>query len=169
MSGGAGTTHGARRRVTLERTYAGATVDEVWEMWTTKDGIESWWGPDGFEVKVRSIDLRPGGQLAYAMIAIAPPQIEFMSKAGMPTVNECRLTYTELAAPRRLAYTHVVDFVPGTAPYDVSHLVELYAVDGGVRLVLTFDAMHDEPWTQRAVMGWQMELGKLEAALAATT
>ena len=38
---------------------------------TTKDGIESWWGPGGFTVKVRKLDLRSGGELHYAMIAIA--------------------------------------------------------------------------------------------------
>jgi hypothetical protein len=27
--------------------------------------------------------------------------------------------------------------------------------------------MHDETWTQRAVMGWEMELGKLGRLLAA--
>jgi hypothetical protein len=33
-------------------------------------------------------------------------------------------------------------------------------------LVLTFDAMHDEQWTNLAVMGWQSELGKLAEVLA---
>jgi hypothetical protein len=33
-------------------------------------------------------------------------------------------------------------------------------------MVLTFDAMHDEEWTKRATMGWEMELGKLAKALA---
>src|SRR5438552_14247637 len=32
---------------------------------------------------------------------------------------------------------------------------------GGVRMVLTLDAMHDEHWTKLAVMGWESELGKL--------
>ena len=58
----------ARKRITMERTFA-ASVADVWELWTTKDGIESWWGPDGFRVEVRSIDLRVGGELRYAMIA----------------------------------------------------------------------------------------------------
>ena len=34
-------------------------------------------------------------------------------------------------------------------------------------LKLTLDAMHDEEWTQRAVMGWEQELGKLEETLKA--
>jgi hypothetical protein len=49
-----------------------ATLDEVWAMWTTKDGIESWWGPEGFAVFVREIDVRPDGTLLYEMRAIDP-------------------------------------------------------------------------------------------------
>ena len=37
----------------------------------------------------------------------------------------------------------------------------------GVRMVLTFDAMHDEHWTQMAVMGRESELGKLARVLKA--
>lgn len=37
---------GSTGRVRLERTYD-ATIDEVWRLWTTREGIESWWGPRG--------------------------------------------------------------------------------------------------------------------------
>lgn len=149
-----------KRRITLDRTYS-APIEQVWDLWTTREGIESWWGPDGFAVKVRKLDLRPGGELHYAMTAVAPPQVEFMKKAGMPLTTEARLTYTEIAPPQRLAYTHLADFIPGVAPYGVATVVELHQTAEGVRLVLTFDAMHDEEWTQRAAMGWESELGKL--------
>ena len=67
------------RRITLERTWQ-ATPEEVWALWTTKEGIEAWWGPEGFRVEVRSIDLRPGGLLRYAMIAAAPETVAFMAR-----------------------------------------------------------------------------------------
>ena len=155
----------SKRRITLERTYK-ASLQDVWDMWTTKDGIESWWGPDGFSVKVRKLDLRPGGELHYAMTATAAPQVEFMKKAGMPLTTEAKLTYTEVSPPRRLAYTHLADFIPGVEPYRVAHLIELTPMGDSVRMVLTFDAMHDEEWTNRAKMGWEMEFGKLAKALA---
>ena len=85
----------ARRRMTLERVYR-ADLQDVWDLWTTKDGIESWWGPGGFAVTVRKLDLRPGGELLYAMTAVDPPQIAFMKKAGMPLTQELRITYTRL-------------------------------------------------------------------------
>ena len=65
----------AKRRIVIERTYQ-ARIQEVWELWTTKEGIESWWGPGGFAVKVRKLELRPGGQLLYDMTAIAPAQAQ---------------------------------------------------------------------------------------------
>jgi uncharacterized protein YndB with AHSA1/START domain len=158
---------GARRTVTLERFFK-SSIEEVWDLWTTKEGIESWWGPDGFAVTVHKLDLRPGGALLYAMTAVGSDQIEFMKNAGMPLVSETRVTYTEIDPPRRLAYSTVADFIPGVEPYDVTTLVELHPIADGVRLVLTQEAMHDESWTEMAVMGWESELNKLARVLNRT-
>ena len=116
-----------RPKLTLERTFQ-ASIDEVWELWTTKEGIESWWGPEGFSVVVRDLDLRPGHGLAY------------MEK---------------------------VDFIPGVETYEVETVIELAQVGGEVRMVLTFDAMHDDHWTKLAVMGREGELVRLAKVLAA--
>jgi uncharacterized protein YndB with AHSA1/START domain len=153
-----------RRRITFERTYQ-ADVQDVWDLWTTKEGIESWWGPGGFAVTVHSIDLRPGGELRYAMTAIDPPQVDFMRQAGMPITQECRITFVDVQPLQRLEYLHLADFVPGVDPYDVTQVVELHRTTSGVRMVLTIEAMHDDEWTMRATMGWESELGKLGVAL----
>jgi uncharacterized protein YndB with AHSA1/START domain len=156
----------SRKRIAMERTFA-STLEDVWALWTTEEGIESWWGPPGFSVTVRAIDLRPGGELRYAMIARTPEMIAFMKGAGMPVTTEHRAVYTEVEAPRRLRYRHDADFIPGVAPYDVDTLVELHETATGVRMVLSFDAMHADEWTERAVQGWELELGQLAAVLAA--
>ena len=153
------------RQIKLERTFR-ASADDVWELWTTKDGIESWWGPEGFRVQVHALDLRVGGVLLYSMIASAPEQVAFMKREGMPIAHEARITFTEVARPHRLAYRHDVDFVPNVAAYDIATLVEINATADGVRLTLTSDAMHDDEWTRRATMGWESELGKLATRLA---
>ncbi len=141
---------------TFERTF-NASLEEVWELWTTREGIEAWWGPDGFEVKVLELDLKPQGQLVYAQTAIAAPQMEFLKRAGMPLTTQARITYVEIVAPRRLHYIQLADFIPGTKPYDVNALVELSLRDGKVKMVLTHDTMHDERWTNLARMGWENE------------
>jgi uncharacterized protein YndB with AHSA1/START domain len=154
-----------RKRITLERDYR-AEIQDVWDLWTTKEGIESWWGPGGFAVTVRKLDLRPGGELHYDMTATAPPQIEFMKKHGMPTTTKARISFTEVTPPTRLAYVHLADFIPGVEPYDVATIVELRETPEGVHMALSFDAMHNDEWTERAVMGWTSEIGKLGERLA---
>jgi uncharacterized protein YndB with AHSA1/START domain len=156
----------ARARFSIERTY-GASIDESWALWTTKAGIESWWGPEGFEVTVTSLDLRPGGELVYLMTATAPEQVAFMNGAGMPLSTECKVTYTEVSPPGRLAYKTLADFVPDVTPYEVATVVELRATADGVKLTITFDAMHDDLWTERARAGHESQLRKLDALLAA--
>jgi uncharacterized protein YndB with AHSA1/START domain len=153
------------KQVRLERTYP-ASIEDVWELWTTKEGIESWWGPDGFAVTVNELALEPGGELSYAMTAVSPETIAFMKRANMSTTTISRIVFSEVSPPSRLVYRHSVDFVPGVEPYDTGVVLELETTKEGVRLVLTIDAMHDEEWTQRAVMGWESELGKLGRVLA---
>jgi len=157
-------TQPARRKVSIERTF-NAAIEEVWELWTTKDGIESWWGPDGFEVKVRKLDFRPGGELLYDMTAIAPDQIEFMKKAGMPLTTPSFVTYTEVVPRKRIAFTQLADFIPNVTPYKVAMAVDFDTSPQGVRMVVSLDAMHDEYWTKMAVMGWENELDKLAKLL----
>jgi uncharacterized protein YndB with AHSA1/START domain len=157
---------GKRRRITMERTFD-APIEDVWDLWTTKEGLESWWGPEGFTVTVHAIDLRPGGEMRYAMRATAPDVVEGMKRMGMPLVTEARLTYAEISPRQRLAYVHVADFVPGVAAYDIATEVKLFTASPGVRMVVTIDAMHDERWTELAVKGWESQLGKAARALAA--
>jgi uncharacterized protein YndB with AHSA1/START domain len=155
----------AKRTIALERTYR-AAIEDVWELWTTKDGIESWWGPEGFTVTVQKLELRVGGELDYTMTATATPQVEFMKRAGMPLANQSRITFTEITPPKRLVYAHSVSFVPGVEQYSVSTELDLSANGPNVDLVLTIEAMHDEVWTERAVMGWKSELEKLAKRLS---
>src|SRR5712671_4541028 len=124
-------------------------------------------GPEGFDVTVTSLDLRPGGELVYLMTATAPEQVAFMKQAGMPLTNECKVTYVEVSPPSRLAYKTLPDFVPGVAPYEVATVVELQPATEGVKLTITFDGMHDEVWTQRARAGHESQMRKLDTLLAA--
>lgn len=57
--------------------------------------------------------------------------------------------------------------MPDVEAYDVVTLLELHEVEGGgTRLVLTFEAMHDDRWTQLARMGHESELDRLERLIS---
>ena len=146
----------------LERTYGAATPEQVWQLWTTAAGIERWWAPDGFEVRVDELDLQIGGTLRYTMTATAPEQVAFMERAGMPLATQSTKRFTELGEPHRLAYRSLVDFVPGVEPYEVLTIVEIEpAPGGGTRVTMHAEPMHDAVWNERLLAGRSMELDAL--------
>ena len=152
------------QRFTMTRRFR-ATLNDLWALWTTAKGIESWWGPPGFAVTVQSIDLRAGGMLHYTMTAHQPEMVAFMQANGMPTATPAQITYAEVTPLKRLAYSHLVDFVPGVAPYSTELAVD-FSQDGALaQMALTFQRMHDAEWSERQRMGWEQELGKLAALL----
>jgi uncharacterized protein YndB with AHSA1/START domain len=154
------------QRIVIERHLA-AQPQTVFELWTTKHGIESWWAPDGFVTEVEELDPRPGGELVYTFTATAPEQVQFMEGAGLPLTTRARKKFTEVVSGERLRYDSLVDFVPGVEPYDHDTLVELFPRDGGVQVVMTLEPLHDEEWTERIVMGRNNELDNLERILSA--
>jgi len=156
----------SKQRITFERHYKGAKVADLWELWTTREGIEEWWGPDGFSVTVQTLELRVGGAFEYTMTAPAPPMVEFMKKSGMPIATRQRGSITELERERRLAFSFQADFIPGVEPYPIATTVDMVQAPDGVRLVVTIDPMHDAHWTDMTTKGWEMELGRLERSLA---
>ena len=137
-------------------------------MWTTKEGLESWWGPEGFSAVVRKLDVRLGGEYEIALTAEAAEQLEGVRELGVATTTIARGTYTEVHRPRRLAFSTIADFIPGVDPYDVRTLVEFHPVGRSVRLVVTIEAMHDEQWTQLSRMGEESQLDRLAEVLRAS-
>jgi uncharacterized protein YndB with AHSA1/START domain len=150
-----------KKNVVIERTYK-ARVEEVWELWTTKDGFESWWGPQGFRVEVKALEAKLGGLLHYDMIADAPEVVEQMKKMGEPLSHETRGTFSEFKPHQRLALTHIIDFLPGVKPYDSTMVLELFPSGSSVRMVVTLTPMHNAQFTQMQVEGFTSQLTKLE-------
>ena len=151
--------------IVIERSYQ-ASARELWELWTTKDGFESWWGPEGFRVQVHVIEPRVGGALDYDMIADGAEQIAWMKKEGMPLSHGTRGTFTLVEPYARLRLTHIIDFLPDIPPYENNILVELVPAGSEVRMIVRIDPHVDETWTQRSVEGFTSQLTKLPGALA---
>ncbi len=155
-----------KKQFTIVRTLKGP-AEKVWRMWTTKEGLEKWWGPQGFASVVKHLDVRVGGRFEIEMTALLPEIIAYLKASGMGASSMAKGDYTEVAENRRLVYTNAVDFVPGVAPYTSTTIVELSSEPGGgVRLSVCNDVMHDEHWTAMATAGWEQQIGKLERELA---
>lgn len=146
----------------IERTYS-AEPEELWELWTTKDGFESWWGPEEFRADVHTIEPRQGGLLHYDMVADTLKAVEAMEGMGAPTRQPCRGTFSEFRPHERLVLTQVIDFLPGIVPYDSTIAVDFFAAaQGRVRMVVTLSQMHDAATTGMQREGFQSQLSKLD-------
>jgi len=147
----------------IERTYC-ADVDDLWQLWTTKQGFEAWWGPEQFRADVHKIEARLGGALQYDMVADTPEALKAMEDLGAPSSQPCRGLFSEFKPNERLVLTQVIDFLPGVPPYESTIAVDFFpAGDGLVRMVVTLSQMHDAATTAMQKEGFVSQLSKLDS------
>jgi uncharacterized protein YndB with AHSA1/START domain len=155
--------------IVIERAYR-APLTTLWELWTTKRGFESWWGPQGFRADVHELDARAGGKLRYDMVADTPETVAAMLELGGPASHSVHSRFTVVELHTKLVLTNVIDFLPGVAPYESDITVEFVPVDGDVvRMIVTLEGMHDEQHTRMQEEGFTSQLTKLDERFGTTT
>ena len=147
--------------VVIERTYR-AGVEELWALWTTKDGFESWWGPEGFRTDVHVLEARPGGALEYDMVADTPETIAAMRAMGEAVSHATRGTYAEFRPLQHLRLVHIIDFIAGVDPYETMIDVDFSAAGDQARMVVTLHPHLDPEWTRMSLEGFTSSLTKLD-------
>jgi uncharacterized protein YndB with AHSA1/START domain len=70
-----------------------APRDLVWEVWTTPEHIKEWWGPDGFSLTIKSMNVEPGKIWDSVM-------------HGWGQDFDNRIEYVEVKKPSLLSYKH---------------------------------------------------------------
>ena len=151
----------AQEKVIVERSYR-AAVEDLWALWTTKAGFESWWGPEGFRVEVQALEARPGGALAYDMIADAPDAVAAMQRLGQPLSHATHGWFDEFRPHERLTLKHRIDFIAGVEPYESTIEVDFHPAGDQVRMVVTLHPHRDPHWTRMSAEGFRSQLGKLD-------
>lgn len=152
-------------QLTIERTYS-APLDKVWGLWTTKDGFESWWGPQGFRVQVGELDAREGGALRYEMMAATPEMIAEMERMGQPPSHSVQARYAGFKPRQHLVITSVIDFLPDVAAYENRIAVDFSAEGPHVRMVVKLEPMHDPEMSRMQQQGFTSQLTKVDARFA---
>ncbi|NJR61977.1 MAG: hypothetical protein HC769_26000 [Cyanobacteria bacterium CRU_2_1] len=84
------------REIMITRIF-NAPRELVFKAWTEPKHIEQWWGPQGFTTRVTEMDLRPGGQWRYVMIA--PDGTEYPAKG----------VFREIVPPERIVTSDEFD------------------------------------------------------------
>lgn len=154
--------------VRFERVYD-ASIEDVWALWTTKEGLEEWFAPEGMRFEVSVLELWDGGTFDHVMTAVGAEEVAYLAKLDRPPSAWVSGRFVEVVRHRRLHIRFDIDFVPGVESYPYDMLVELHAEAGRVRMVLTADRHPDPEMTRGAILGFTSQLRRLDMAVAART
>lgn len=126
----------------MSRTFK-APRPQVWQAWTSREGLSQWWGPKGWDLKVTRFDFRAGGIFHYAM-----------TQSGQTMWG--RFAYRDIASPERLVFVSSFSNEAGeitrapfsaTWPLEVLNVLTLSETGDGTRVDLRggpIDATPDE-------------------------
>jgi len=89
----------ADREVVLTR-LVDAPRERVWEAFTKPEHLEQWWGPNGFSITTKEIDVREGGTWRFVMHG--PDGTDYPN----------HIVFTELKEPERMSHDHGGDDGP---------------------------------------------------------
>jgi uncharacterized protein YndB with AHSA1/START domain len=146
-----------------------APPEKVYEMWTTKKGLEQWWAlaakDMGYQFAVVKLDVRVGGQYDITM----------SNKEHGELHNHG--TYLEVVPGRRLAQRWDFDIFlgPGEKPYPIDIVIEFEKTEPwgpgsvGTRMTFTQGPMAKPEFTEGSRQGVIANFAKLEKALAPKT
>jgi len=152
--------------IRFERVYD-ASVEDVWALWTTKEGLEEWFAPEGMRVEVLALEQRVGGAFDHVMTAVGAEQVAYMAKVNRPPTARVSGRFVEIVRHRRLRIRFDIDFVPGVESYPYDIAVELHTEAGRVRMIVTADRHPDPEMTRGAILGLTSQLQRFDLAVAA--
>jgi uncharacterized protein YndB with AHSA1/START domain len=158
--------------VTAEQTFAVAPV-VLWPLWTTAEGFQSWWSPEGFVLEILGFDPRPGGRidLRYEEAAAArnPAWREEVRSNGLATSWTARGTFRQVDRMKLVSFQQALDFGPRSAPQDYRLAAEFLPLGTGTRVRLEAQAPASKHWTLLGKQNLVGQLKRLGHALATGT
>jgi len=150
--------------IRFERVFDGP-VEDLWALWTTKEGLEAWFAPGGCSLEAPIFDGREGGKFEFIMTAVQPHALAYMDNAGRPHVTRTRGHFAEIRPLERVRMQFSMDFLPGVEPYPYSIVVEFHPQGERVRMVVTADAHPDAEMTRLAAQTLDGQLDVFESSL----
>ena len=96
-----------------------APRDLVWEVWTTPEHIKEWWGPNGFSLTTKSMNVEPGKFWDSIM-------------HGWGQDFDNKIEYVEVKKPSLLSYKHFGE----SEDYNFTVLILFAEVEGKTLLTM---------------------------------
>lgn len=152
----------AQPSMVIERVFA-APIETVWQMWTEAEQFQAWYGPTGAKIPVANMDVTVGGARLICMEMETPngPMQMWFAGEFREVVPHGRLVYTDAMADEDGNLKSAAEMgIPEGHPTTTEVIVELEAIDGQTRMVLTHVGV---PADSPGAGGWAMAIDKLAA------
>lgn len=149
------TSTNADRQILITRLLS-APKTLVWDAWTKPEHLVHWYGPDGFSLTSKEMEVTPGG--TWHFILHGPNGRNYPN----------RITFLEVEKPDRLVYKHSGD--EDTEPVNFHVTVTFEEEDGKTKLTMcsTFESAAELERVNReygAIEGAKQTIARLEEYL----
>jgi len=121
----------------------------LFQLWTEPAQLLRWWGPDGYEASVHTLDARPGGRWRTTL---RRPDGSVLAMSGV---------YCIVEPPRRLAFTWAWEDASGARGHETEVVVIFEATPGGTRLVLVQQRFESKKARDNHNVGWSSSFDRL--------
>jgi uncharacterized protein YndB with AHSA1/START domain len=128
-----------------------APVHRVFEAWSTKQGLERWWGPKGLTSSCE-VDFRVGGAYRMVMRDAQGGEYPFHGR------------YTEIIPDEKIAFSSTIEHLDNI---EVTTTVTFVEENGKTRLTVRQSFPAHEEAARGQMEGWSGSLEKLDAVLQA--
>jgi uncharacterized protein YndB with AHSA1/START domain len=135
----------SNKKMIVMREFA-APIEKVWQAWTDRNILDTWWAPKPFIARTKSQDFREGGMWLYCMVG--PKGEEFW----------CRADYTKVVALKRFDIIDTFCDADGKATGDLPQMswtCEFSKSDAGTTVHIEINFASEEDMAKIMEMGFQ--------------
>ena len=90
--------------IRFERVYD-ASIEDVWALWTTKEGLEEWFAPEGMRFEVSILELWVGGAFDHVMTAVGTEQVAYLANLDRPLTARVSGRFVEIVRHQQVAHS----------------------------------------------------------------
>lgn len=153
----------AQDAVVIERIFE-ASVDLIWQMWTQAEHFQQWYGPQGFNIPVATMDVRVGGKRLICMEMPNQEMKMWFTGEYREVVPNSRLVYTDsMSDENGNIISPAAMGMPGH-PEVTEVIIELEAVGNRTKMKMTHAGV---PADSGGAGGWAQAFDKLAAHITA--
>ncbi|MCM2326110.1 MAG: SRPBCC domain-containing protein [Candidatus Woesearchaeota archaeon] len=151
------------KKSTMEREF-NASIEKVWEAFTTPKMLSKWWSPEGMTSSYISVDLREGGFFRYCMKS---DQVEVFGLGEYETITKPTiLSYHDTFSDAKGTPVPPSYYgMPGDKIEKMLFIFSFSAKGDKTHMRLSWENSIDEKMTADMTKGWNSMFDKLDSVL----